>query len=255
MIVYPAIDIRRGRCVRLYRGDPSAETVYGDDPVAMAERWVAEGAEWLHVVNLDGALEEESDTPKAVQAIVRTVSIPVQVGGGLRTLDDMAAALDWGVARIILGTVAVREPELVEEAIRRFGAERVVVGIDARDGKVAIRGWKEQSELSALELAARMKALGVERLVYTDISRDGMLEGPNVARTGELAQQSGLRVIASGGVGSLDHLRQLRWIEPFGVDGVIVGQALYTGAVSLPAARRLLESEVPLSDAEAMQQG
>lgn len=248
MIIYPAIDLRRGRCVRLHQGDPSAETVYSDDPVATAQRWVSEGAEWLHVVNLDGAFEEASDNPRAVQAIAHSVSVPIQFGGGLRTLDDIAAALDWGVARVVLGTVAVREPELVAEAVRRFGVERIAVGIDARDGKVAIRGWQEQSEMTALELAERVKAAGVERIVYTDISRDGTLAGPNVARTGELAQRSRLRVIASGGVGSLDDLRQLRWIEPFGVEGVIVGQALYTGAVHLPAARRLLASEVPLSD-------
>lgn len=248
MIIYPAIDLRRGRCVRLHQGDPAAETVYSDDPVATAGRWVAEGARWLHVVNLDGAFEEASDNPRAVQAIVRAVPVPVQFGGGLRTLDDIAAALEWGVARVVLGTVAVREPELVAEAVRRFGGDRIAVGIDARDGKVAIRGWQEQSRLTALELAERVKAAGVVRIVYTDISRDGTLAGPNVARTGELAQRSGLRVVASGGVGSLDDLRRLRWIEPYGVEGVIVGQALYTGAIRLPAARRLLESEVPLFD-------
>lgn len=240
MILYPAIDLRHGRCVRLYQGDPAAETFFSDDPVGTAARWVAEGAEWLHVVNLDGAFGESSDTPKAVQAIVQSVPLPVQFGGGLRTSDDIEAALGWGVARVVLGTAAVREPELVAEAVRRYGAARIAVGIDAREGRVAIRGWQEESELTALDVALRAKAAGAQRIIYTDIGRDATLLGPNVAATGELAQLSGLQVIASGGVGSLDHLRQLRWIEPYGVEGVIVGQALYTGVVRIPDALRML---------------
>lgn len=245
MIVFPAIDLRRGRCVRLRQGDPDAETVYSDDPVATAERWVNEGAEWLHVVNLDGAFGEDSPNPAAVQAILAAVSVPVQFGGGLRSLEDVERALNWGVERVILGTVAVTQPDVVAVAVETFGAERIVVGIDARDRTVAIRGWQEESEMDALVVAMRMKERGVKRVVYTDITRDGTLEGPNVARTGELAQLSGLRFIASGGVGSLDDILQVRWIEPYGVEGVIVGQALYKGLVDLDAAIEAVREEFP----------
>jgi phosphoribosylformimino-5-aminoimidazole carboxamide ribotide isomerase len=210
--------------------------VFGDDPVAMALRWADEGAQWLHVVNLDGAFGEESENPAAVRRIVEALEprgIPVQHGGGLRTLDDVEAALGWGVARVILGTVAVREPEMVRAAVERFGAERIIVGIDARDGMVATQGWQEMSEVQMLDLAQQMKALGATRVVYTDIGQDGTNKGVNIAKTGELAQKSGLKVIASGGVGSLDDLVQVRWIKPYGVEGAIVGRALYEGRFTL----------------------
>jgi phosphoribosylformimino-5-aminoimidazole carboxamide ribotide isomerase len=243
--LYPAIDLRQGRCVRLYQGDPNAETVFSDDPVATAQRWVAEGAEWLHVVNLDGAFEQASQNPAAVQAIARAVPVPIQFGGGLRTLDDLTAAFDWGIARAVIGTAAVRDPALLDAALQRFGPERLAVGIDARDGQVAIRGWQETSELTALDLAERVKAQGVTHLIYTDISRDGTLAGPNIAKTGELAHRTSLRLIASGGIGTLDHLRQLRWLAPYGVEGAIIGQALYTGAFRLADAKHLLETFSP----------
>lgn len=247
MIIFPAIDLRRGRCVRLEQGDPDAETVYGDDPVAMAERWIDAGAEWLHIVNLDGAFGEDSPNPAAVRAILNAVSVPVQFGGGLRSLQDIEDALNWGVERVILGTLAVKHPDIVGQAVDEFGAERIVVGIDARNRNVAIHGWQEASELDALVVAMKMKDRGVERIVYTDISRDGMLEGPNIAETGELAQLSGLKFIASGGVGSLDHILQVRWIEPYGVEGVIVGQALYKGLVDLGEAIEAVKQEFPNS--------
>jgi phosphoribosylformimino-5-aminoimidazole carboxamide ribotide isomerase len=246
MIIFPAIDLRHGRCVRLYQGDPDQETVFSDDPVEVALRWAGDGATWLHIVNLDGAFEEESDNPRVVRHMVEAVApqgLSVQFGGGLRTLDDIGVALDWGVTRVILGTVALREPEMVQAAIEAHGAERIVVGIDARDGKVAVRGWQETSEVAALQLARQMKEAGVQRIVYTDISRDGTREGPNLAATGDLAQKSGLRVIASGGIGSIDHLRQVRWIEPYGVEGVIVGRALYEGNFTLQQALDLDGSE------------
>lgn len=236
MLIFPAIDLRRGRCVRLYQGDPEQETVFSDDPVATALRWADEGATWLHVVNLDGALGEQGENPAALRRIVAALAprgIPVQFGGGLRTLEDVAAALEWGVARVILGTAAIRAPEMVQKAIAQHGAERITVGLDARDGQVAIEGWQQSSGVAVLELAHQMKALGVRRVVYTDIARDGTHTGPNIAKTGELAQQSGLTVIASGGVGTLDHLRQVRWLAPYGVEGTIVGRALYDGAFSL----------------------
>lgn len=242
MHIFPAIDIRHGRCVRLLKGDPNAETVYGDNPVEMAQRWVREGAEWLHVVNLDGAFGEATATVDAVKAIVRAVDVPVQLGGGLRTFEDIAEALDWGVARVILGTVAVTNPDVVSRAVEAFGAERIVVGIDARDRVVATHGWQQETGLDIIALAMSMKQRGVERIIYTDITRDGTLQGPNVARTGELAHLTKLRVIASGGIGSLDHIRQIRWIEPYGVEGVIVGKALYEGAFSLREALDLVRA-------------
>lgn len=245
MIIFPAIDLRHGKCVRLERGNPDAETVYGEDPVAMAERWVDAGAKWLHIVNLDGAFGEDSPNPAAIRTILDTVAVPIQFGGGLRSLEDIEEALNWGVERVILGTLAVKRPDVVAAAVDEFGSERIVVGIDARDRKVAIHGWQEESEHDALVIAMKMKERGVKRIVYTDISRDGMLNGPNIEQTGELAQLSGMKFIASGGVGSIDHILQVRWIEPYGVEGVIVGQALYKGLVDLSAAIAAVEQELP----------
>ncbi|MFH1084993.1 MAG: 1-(5-phosphoribosyl)-5-[(5-phosphoribosylamino)methylideneamino]imidazole-4-carboxamide isomerase [Chloroflexota bacterium] len=244
MIIYPAIDLRQGRCVRLQQGDAAAETVFAADPADAARRWVAEGAAWLHVVNLDGALgEAASANLAALERILRVATVPVQFGGGLRTLDDVARLLELGVARVILGTAAVRQPELVQAAIARHGAERVLVGIDARDGQVAIHGWVEASAVRAVDLARQMGALGVTRIVYTDICRDGMLTGVNAEATAALTRETGLRVIASGGAATLDDVRRLRACEPDGVDGVVIGMALYRGAIALPAALRVARGE------------
>ncbi|NLD74948.1 MAG: 1-(5-phosphoribosyl)-5-[(5-phosphoribosylamino)methylideneamino]imidazole-4-carboxamide isomerase [Chloroflexi bacterium] len=241
MIIYPAIDLRGGRCVRLQQGDFARETVYADDPVEAAGRWAAEGAAWLHVVNLDGALGRSGEANLAALArIRRAVDLPIQFGGGLRSVEDVDRVLDLGVARIILGTVAIREPEVVREALARYGAERIAVGIDARDGRVAISGWVDVSEVEAVDLGRRMAALGVQRVVYTDVARDGMLTGPNVPATAALARETGLRVIASGGVSSLDDLEQLAAHAADGIDGVIVGMALYEGRLTLPEALALL---------------
>ena len=244
MIVFPAIDLRRGKCVRLRQGSPEAETVFSDDPVAMAEHWATQGAEWLHVVNLDGAFGQASSNLRVVKEITSSklkaqssnFKLQIQFGGGLRTMADIEGALGLGLARVILGTVAVKEPSLVAEAVQRFRAERIVVGIDARNGNVATHGWQEVSSVTATELAYRVMELGVERVVYTDIARDGMLCGVNVEAVTELAQCTGLKVIASGGVSSLDDLRRLREAEASGVEGVIIGQALYSGALELRAA-------------------
>ena len=242
MIVLPAIDLRRGKCVRLRQGRLEAETVFSDDPVAMAEHWVSQGAEWLHVVNLDGAFGQASSNLRVVKEIISsnlqppTSNLQIQFGGGLRTMADIEGALELGLARAILGTVAVKEPSLVAEAVKHFGAERIVVGIDARSGKVATHGWQEVSSVTATELALRVRELGVERVVYTDIARDGMLSGVNVEAVRELAQRTGLKVIASGGVSSLDDLRRLKEVEGSGVEGVIIGQALYSGALELQEA-------------------
>ena len=236
MIIYPAIDLREGRCVRLRQGDAERETVFGD-PVEMAMRWASRGAEWLHVVNLDGALGQSGTANlRALEGIVSAVEIPVQFGGGLRDLDDIARILEMGVTRAILGTIAVKEPAVVAEAINRHGAERICVGIDARSGRVATHGWLATSEIEAIDLAVRMRELGVERIVYTDIARDGMLTGIDVSATAQLASASGLEVIASGGVASLDDIVALREHEVDGIAGVIIGMALYTDAIQLTAA-------------------
>lgn len=259
MIIFPAIDLRRGRCVRLRQGDPAAETVFGDDPVAMARHWVDQGATWLHVVNLDGAFGEgvraetiAASTPISAQIsslpinlqrlyhIRRAVDVPIQFGGGMRTLDDVALALGLGADRVVLGTVAVQQPHLVREALARFGAERIVVGVDAREGKVATHGWRQTSDRDAVTLTQAMARAGVRRVVYTDIARDGMLAGINLEATVELARRAGLGVIASGGVRDLDDIRALLEHRHEGIEGVIVGQALYTGSLDLAAALALV---------------
>jgi phosphoribosylformimino-5-aminoimidazole carboxamide ribotide isomerase len=237
MIIYPAIDLRRGRCVRLVQGDPRAETVVGDDPAAIARRWVGLGAEWLHLVNLDGAFGEEgSANAAALRDILAAVGAPIQFGGGLRSMADMEAALALGVARVVVGTAAVADPDLLRQALDRLGSERVAVGIDARDGIVATHGWQQTSGVSALNLARRMKALGVTHVVYTDIGRDGTLTGVNAEACAALAAACGLAVIASGGVATLDDIRRVKAVEADGVEGVIVGKALYAGQVDLAQA-------------------
>lgn len=225
--------------MRLRQGDPAAETVFSDDPVAMACHWAEQGAQWLHVVNLDGALgDQDDDAPNltCLREMARAVPVPIQFGGGLRTLADVAKALDLGATRVVLGTVAAQQPALVAAAIERFGAERVVVGLDARNGRVATHGWQETTNLDVLDVACRLRGLGALRAVYTDIARDGMLSGVNVKATARLARQSGLRVIASGGVRELEDIRRLKTEEVSGIEGVIIGQALYTGLIDLRAA-------------------
>lgn len=233
MIVYPAIDLRRGRVVRLVHGDPARETVHGDDPVAVARRWLDAGAQWLHVVNLDGALGEATQALDALGAVA-ALGAPVQFGGGLRSLDDAAQALDAGAARVILGTLAVREPEAAGEAVARFGAGAVAVALDARGDRVATHGWQQVSDWTPADLGRRFAALGVRHALYTDVSRDGDLSGAAVGATAALARATGLAVIASGGVASLDDLRALRASED--IAGVVIGQALYRGVFTLPEA-------------------
>jgi phosphoribosylformimino-5-aminoimidazole carboxamide ribotide isomerase len=223
--LYPAIDLRHGRVVRLQQGRADAETTYGEDAVEIAREFAAQGAQWLHVVNLDGAFGESSDNLAVLRAVCNSVEIPVEFGGGLRSRGDVEQALGRGVARVILGTVALRDPGLVRELAAEFG-ERVAVGIDARDGKVAVEGWVETSEVTAAQLAQRMHEAGVSRFVYTDISRDGMLTGPDLEGAAVMAQ-TGANVIASGGVGTLEHVKAAAATK--GVEGLIVGKALYEG--------------------------
>ena len=233
MEIIPAIDLRGGNCVRLYQGDYAQETVFSDDPLAVAQRWQAEGGQRLHIVDLDGAHSGNPANLAAITAITRALTIPVQVGGGVRSADTAAGLFDAGAARVVIGTAAVSNPELVEELCRRFGSERVVVALDARDGLVAIRGWTETSAITATDLARRMADLGVVRLLYTDISRDGTLEEPNYAATAALVQDSGLAVLSAGGVGAPEHITNLL---PTGAEAAIIGRALYTGDITIAQA-------------------
>ena len=233
MIIFPAIDIRGGKCVRLTEGDFAQETVYGDNPADMAKRWAGEGAEFLHLVDLDGALAGKPVNLDIIKTIAKSVDLPIQLGGGIRTLETIAEILEAGVTRVILGSIAVRQPELVKAACGAYG-EKIVVGIDARKGQVAVDGWGISGDVSAGELAERMAAAGVARIIYTDISRDGTLTGVNKEETEALALRAGIPVIASGGVGGLSDIQALSGAK--GIEGVIVGKALYAGALALPDA-------------------
>ena len=242
MILFPAIDIRNGRCVRLTEGKFECETVFAEDPAEMAVRWADAGAEYLHVVDLDGALAGQSSNTEVIKRILAKVKIPVQVGGGIRTLANIENMLALGVTRVILGSVAVRDPELVREACQKFPGQ-VVVGIDAKNGEVAVEGWGIGGGIGAIELAKKMAAVGVEHIIFTDISRDGMLSGVNVEATAELAKASGVKVIASGGVSSLADLKALQVHEADGIEGCIIGKAIYTGALDLKEALAVLKEE------------
>ena len=238
MIIYPAIDIRGGRCVRLTEGRFDAETVFADDPAEMALKWAGLGAEFLHIVDLDGALAGEGKNVSVIERILQSVSIPVQLGGGIRNLETIEKLLSLGVSRLTLGSAAVKNPQLVEEACKKYPGH-IAVGIDAKNGDVAIEGWGKGSGVAATELAKKMAAYGVETIIYTDISRDGMLSGVNVEATAALARACGVPIIASGGVASLEDIRRVKAVESDGVQGCIIGKAIYTGAVDLKAALAL----------------
>ena len=233
MEVIPAIDLRGGRCVRLRQGDFGRETVFSDDPVAVALRWQGEGAGRLHLVDLDGAATGRPAHLRVISAIVSALDIPVQVGGGIRGADAAREWLAAGAERVVIGTAAVRDPAMVAAVCAEHEGGRVVVAVDARDGVVAVEGWMESGEVTALDLGRRMAGLGVARLLYTDIARDGMMSGPDLDHSARLARETGLAVLASGGVGSAEDVRSL---ASTGVEGVVVGRALYTGAVGLAEA-------------------
>lgn len=229
MQILPAIDLRGGQCVRLRQGDYQQETVFGADPAAMARRWVGEGADYLHLVDLDGAREGRPINGASVRSILQTAKVPCQLGGGLRTEADIAEVLGWGVDRVVIGTKALQAPHWLEQMCQRFPG-KIVLGIDARGGKVATQGWLEVSELSALDLARRCSSLPLAALVYTDISRDGMMQGANVEAMGELARAVPLPIIASGGVTTVEDVRRLAALK---LHGCIVGRALYEGSLNL----------------------
>jgi len=235
VIILPAIDLKDGRCVRLEQGLMDKDTVYHEDPAAQALIWQEQGGEYLHIVDLDGAFAGIPKNRAAIKAIVDAIAIPAQLGGGIRDLATIEAYLELGIERVILGTVAKENPALVQEACRLFPG-RIVVGIDAKDGLVAIRGWADVTEKKATELATEMEGFGVAAIIYTDIARDGMMQGPNIEATKALAESISIPVIASGGVSCLDDIRRLLAIESSGVTGVITGKAIYTGALDLRAA-------------------
>jgi len=235
MIVIPAIDIKGGRCVRLLQGRMDAETVFSDDPAAMARQWADQGAEMIHVVDLDGALEKTPKNLDAIRSILDSVQVPVQVGGGIRSAENIRAFLDLGVYRVIIGTEAIRNPELVTEACKNF-PDRIVVGIDARDGWAAIEGWTETTRIRAVDLARQFEDSGVAAVNFTDIHRDGMQTGPNIEETRRMAEAVSIPVVASGGVSTLADIHNLLPLESVGVVGVITGKALYSGTLDLQEA-------------------
>ena len=233
MEVIPAIDLKDGVCVRLYQGDFDRQTVFSTDPLEVAQRWRRAGAQRIHVVDLDGSRDGAPANLNVIASLADGVDVPLQVGGGIRSLDDAESLLQRGIQRVVLGTAAVEDPSLVEELCRRWGPQSVVVALDSRDGKVAVKGWREDTPISAVDLAQRMARLGVLRFLYTDISRDGTMTQPNFDAVQAMVSDTGLAVLASGGVSSLDDIRQLTHT---GAEGVVLGSALYRGAVDLAQA-------------------
>ena len=241
MEVIPAIDLREGRCVRLYQGDYAQEEIFGVDPVAIALRWQSEGAKLLHVVDLDGAASGSPKNVDAIRAIASSIEITLEVGGGIRDMEKAVLLSDAGADRLVLGTSAVEDPDLVIQMLERFGVDSVVVSVDAKDGWAALRGWKQSSQMKALDLMDGMVALGVRRFEYTDISRDGTMTEPNFEAVTEAVNYVSVPIIAAGGIANARHLERL---AELGVEGAIVGKALYTGAVILPEVLEKLSSQL-----------
>lgn len=242
MIVLPAIDLKEGKCVRLEQGLMDRDTIYHDNPAEQARIWQEQGGELLHIVDLDGAFAGVPKNRDAIKAIVDAITIPAELGGGIRDMQTIEAYLELGIDRVILGTVAKENPQLVAEACKKFPGQ-IVVGIDARDGLVAVRGWADVTEKLATEMAREMAGFGVEAIIYTDITRDGMMQGPNIEATRTLAESIDIPVIASGGLSSLDDIRRLMAIESSGVTGVITGKAIYSGAIDLREAVALTKGK------------
>ena len=243
MLLIPAIDLRNGFCVRLLQGESDKETVYSNDPAAMAVTFEEAGAKRLHLVDLDGAFQGKSANISSIRSILKNVSIPVQIGGGLRTEEDIDRMLALGVSAVIVGTMAVKHPDVLEKLLKKYTDEQIILGIDARNRKVSIEGWKESTEIQDVKFALRWKNSGIKRVVFTDISRDGMLSGPNLAALREMAEQTGLKIVASGGISSMDDLEQLKTLEPNGVDQAISGKAIYEGKIDLKRVFKCLQSE------------
>lgn len=237
--IFPAIDLRNGRVVRLEHGDPDKETVFGKDPAKMAQKWIDAGAKWLHVINLDGAMDEAGAANWAALPAITELDAKVQFGGGIRSMDDISRALDAGVNRVILGTVAIEKPEIVSEAIAKFGKNKIVVGIDSRNGRVKTRGWQRDTAMNPVDLGKDMKERGAKTIIYTDIGRDGVLTGVDVQATVQLSQVTGLQVIAAGGVASMEDIHRCHAQAKHGLVGVITGRAIYDGSLNLQEAFEL----------------
>lgn len=233
MIIYPAIDLKDGQCVRLVQGKAENKTVYSSDPGSMAFSFQEQGAQWLHVVDLDGAFEGQPRNMQAIAQIASRISIPFQVGGGLRKMEDVNRVLEMGASRAIIGTRAVTSPAFIEELLKAFGPDKIVLGLDARDGMVAIEGWVEKSSLKAVDFGRDMHQMGVKTAIFTDVSRDGLLQGPNLESIQAMAEQTGLNIIASGGVSTADNIKKLQALESQGVSGAIIGKALYDGKITI----------------------
>ncbi len=240
MIIIPAVDISSGKCVRLRQGEKGDIKEYSDNPLEMALKWENEGAELLHLVDLDRTIDGSNQNINIIEDIVKTLKIPVELGGGLRTMNDIEWALSAGVERVIVGTSVVENRKFVEEALKRFGSKKIIAGIDARNGYTAIRGWKETTKIKAIELAVEMEKMGIMTIIYTDIKRDGMLTGPNIEEVNKIIESTNLKIIASGGVSSIEDIKNLKSLNEPGLEGVIVGKALYEKKFSLKEAISLL---------------
>lgn len=238
MKLYPAIDLKDGKCVRLLQGDYNEVTVYGNEPAEMAKKWESLGGDYLHIVDLDGAKAGKGINGEAICSIVKAINIPIELGGGIRSMEDIKCQLDRGVDRVILGSAAIKNRELVKEAIATYGADKIVVGVDAKGGMVAVEGWLEVTDTTALSFCKELEKMGVKTVIYTDIAKDGMMQGPNIEETKKLVDETNLQIIASGGVSSLDDLTNL---EKIGVHGAIIGKAIYTGAIKLEEAVKLFK--------------
>jgi phosphoribosylformimino-5-aminoimidazole carboxamide ribotide isomerase len=238
MLIIPAIDIKGGRCVRLFQGRMEQETVYSDDPLSVAKKWENEGAEMLHLVDLDGAVAGIPKNKEVISSIIKSIKIPAEVGGGIRNIDSIKEYIFMGAKKVIIGTSACENPEFVRKACNTF-PERIMVGIDAKNGNAAVRGWKDVTETSASVLAKRFEGFGISGIIYTDISRDGTLSGPNIDAIKSFASSINIPVIASGGVSNIKDIENLINLQKYGIEGVIIGKALYSGAVNLREAIEL----------------
>ena len=243
MQLIPAIDLKSGSCVRLLQGNSDKETVYSNDPAGMAVKFEEAGAKRLHLVDLDGAFQGINSNISSIRSILKNVSIPVQIGGGLRTEEDIDRMLALGVSAVIVGTMAVNLPDVLEKLLNKYTDEQIILGIDSRNRKVSIEGWKENTQIQDVEFALRWKNSGIKRVVFTDISRDGMLSGPNLVALREMAEHTGLKIVASGGISSLEDLEKLKNLEPYGVDQVISGKAIYERKIDLKKVFKCLQSE------------
>lgn len=240
MQLIPAIDLKDGKCVRLTQGDIKRMDVFSDDPVSVAKKWESLGASIIHVVDLDGAFTGNTLNLETIKKILDAVKIPIQLGGGIRSFNTIEKYIKMGISRVVIGTAAVKNPKLVKEAVELYG-ERIIVGIDARDEKVTIKGWVETSPVNCYELAREMEQIGIKRIIFTDVSKDGMMEGPNIKSIKKMLKQTTLKIIASGGISSIEDIMALKQIDDDNLEGVIVGKALYTQKIDYKRAQKLLE--------------